>query len=322
MAAAKKKKLPIAESKIAKSNKKRTKQVGTYRSFRLSRRIKNPTANPIPSSFSIIRSALKFFYANWRLFTMVLVVYGLMQIIFVYGAAGTLGLTELRDTLLQSFNGDGGKIATSLNLFGYLIGTGTAAPDDISAMYQTIILIIFSMILIWTIRKRMANIEVTLRDCLYRSTTQLIPFLIVLTVIALQFVPLIIGTFLFNTIRISQFELSAFEVFGAGFILFGFSLISFYMLSSSVFALYIVTLPGTLPMQALRTARKLVRHRRWIIARRVLMLPIILVTAAAVLFLPLLLWITGIAEGVYFAAMVFTTYVTHYYFYNLYRSLL
>jgi hypothetical protein len=94
------------------------------------------------------------------------------------------------------------------------------------------------------------------------------------------------------------------------------------MVSSSIFALYIVTLPDVTPMQALRSARELVRYRRWSIARKVLFLPVSLLVIAAVIMVPVILLVTPASEWVFFILSMLSIAVIHSYMYSLYRELL
>ena len=56
-----------------------------------------------------------------------------------------------------------------------------------------------------------------------------------------------------------------------------------------MFALYIVTLPDMTPMKALRSARELVRYRRWTVLRKVLFLPLMLLVVAAIIMVPIII---------------------------------
>jgi hypothetical protein len=94
------------------------------------------------------------------------------------------------------------------------------------------------------------------------------------------------------------------------------------MLSSSLFALYIVTLPDMTPLTALRSARQLVRYRRWTVLRKIFWLPVALLILAAVIMVPIIIWLTAIAQWVFFLLTMFSLVATHAYMYNLYRELL
>jgi hypothetical protein len=96
----------------------------------------------------------------------------------------------------------------------------------------------------------------------------LIPFLIIVIVIGVQLLPLVGGVSLFNAVQTNGLATTGFEVALWAIIGIGLAMVSFYFLSASIFALIIVTLPDMKPMTALRSAKKLVAFRRWVIMRR------------------------------------------------------
>jgi len=100
------------------------------------------------------------------------------------------------------------------------------------------------------------------------------------------------------------------------------ALLSLYMVSSSVFALYIVTLPDMTPMRALRSARDLVANRRWSVVRKIIIIPIIFLVLAAVIMIPVILFLTPIAPWMMFALFMIAIAIFHSYMYALYRALL
>jgi hypothetical protein len=94
------------------------------------------------------------------------------------------------------------------------------------------------------------------------------------------------------------------------------------MVTSSVFALYIVTLPNVTPMAALRSARDLVLHRRWLIMRKVLFLPVALLVIAAIIMVPVIILSPAVAEWLFFGLSMLALAVVHSYMYGLYRELI
>jgi hypothetical protein len=83
-----------------------------------------------------------------------------------------------------------------------------------------------------------------------------------------------------------------------------------------------VTLPDMTPLKALRSARQLVLHRRLSILLRVIALPIILVTMAAIVMVPIILFAGGLAQIIFSTLTMFGLVFVHGYLYSLYRALL
>ena len=143
-----------------------------------------------------------------------------------------------------------------------------------------------------------------------------------LLVIGLQLIPFLIGGFLYSAVISNGIAVDALENILSALVFLLLALASLYMVCSSVFALYVVTLPDMTPMKALRSARELVRYRRWTVLRKLLFLPITLLVIAAVIMLPIILVVTPIAEWTYFVLTMMALAVIHSYMYALYRELL
>jgi hypothetical protein len=94
------------------------------------------------------------------------------------------------------------------------------------------------------------------------------------------------------------------------------------MLSATVFAPYIVTLPGMAPWQAVKSSKDIVRGRRGNILLKLFFLPVGLLVVSAVIMVPLTLLLTPIAAVVYFVLTIAGILVVHSYMYALYRELI
>ena len=150
----------------------------------------------------------------------------------------------------------------------------------------------------------------------------LVPFVAVCLVIVIQTLPALIATSLYSIVQSNSLAVGSLQM-GLAVVVLALGLLwSLYMLSSSLFALYIVTLPGGTPIAALKAARKLVRYRRFILLRKVLFLPLMLLLFSAVILIPLILFIPTAAEVLFMIFSIVLLGVVHSYFYTLYRSLL
>jgi hypothetical protein len=94
------------------------------------------------------------------------------------------------------------------------------------------------------------------------------------------------------------------------------------MVSGSVFALYIVTLPDIQPRQALRSAKDLVSFRRLVILRKFLFLPILILVVMGLIIVPLILYASAIVPAVFYVLSVLALLFVHTYLYSLYRGML
>jgi hypothetical protein len=222
------------------------------------------------------------------------------------------------------FSGSSAQVLTSLTLFSVLLSNTGSTPTEVAGAYQSILLVVVSLALIWGLRQSYAagKAKTTIRDTFYKGLYPLVPFLLVLLVVGLQLIPALLASFLYNVVIVGGLAVTAVELGLWYVMLAALVLLSLYMITSSVFALYIVTLPNVTPMAALRSARDLVLHRRWVIMRKFLFLPLALLVLAGVIMVPLIIVLPPVAEWVFFGLSMLALAVVHSYMYSLYRELI
>jgi len=247
------------------------------------------------------------------------ILYMVLNLVLVQGLSSTAHLINLKHSL-QLTHSHGGFIGFSL--YAYLLGETGSNVSPFAGIYQLALAIFVSLATIWSLRQTYAGYAIKIRDGFYRGMYPLIPFVLVMLMIALQLVPFLAGAALYSIIMANGLAVNAGEQMLFLILFFATVLISLYMLCSSLIALYVVTLPEMTPMSALRTARDLVAHRRWTIMRKIIFLPIALFVLASVVLVPTSLFITVIAPWVLALITAFSLVVLHTYMYKLYRELL
>lgn len=300
-----------------------------YKSFRLSKPIRRPARQKLPTSWTLLRETWALLRARKGFFAGVVAVYGVLQLILVTGVVSS-GTADVRDALLTAADGVSGALLTSLTLTTYVASTTGQAGTDQGSVYQFILIIIASLAVIWALRrveslrtsKLQAGEKVRIRDAYYKGMTPLVPFILVLVVILLQFIPLLIGSWLYSVIIQGGIAVTVVEQLLWGLFLSAFAVLTIYLVLSSLFALLIVTLPDMTPMQALRSSRGLVLHRRWELIRKFLFLAVITALALLIIMMPIAFWLPAIAPWLLYALFTALLAVTLGYTYVIYRELL
>src|ERR1035437_10090583 len=293
-----------------------------HRSFRMEKAIQLDKKSIAPAPKLFIK-ALQILKTNWRLFTGIIVIYIILDLILVGGITGASNLSSLKSDMNSVFMGNFSKLSTGLTLFTVLVGSiGSGGTNAGAGAYQTILLLLISVILIWTLRQVYSQNVVGIKDAYYQGVYPLIPFVLVLLVVSVELLPFIIGASLYSLVVGGGIATDWIERIITGLISLTLAFTSVYMLCSSLFALYIVTLPNMRPMQALRSARELVRFRRWVVLRKLIFLPFVLLLIGAIIMLPILMYITAAAWVIFFILTMLTIAVIHSYMYALYRELL
>jgi hypothetical protein len=310
-----------AKAKISKpSSKSRKLARPTYKSFRLSKRIQHPGPK-LTGAFRLLRAASQHVWAHKKLFAGIALVYFLLTLLLVRGLVLGTDLVSFKELVEQQVAGTPGKLASSLTVFGLLIGS-SGAGSEVASLYQSTIVALISLAFIWALRRTHAGEPATLKNSFYQSTYPLVPFLLVIVILCIQLLPVLVASFLYGATVVSGIAVTALEIVLWSTLCSLLVLWSLYMLTASVFALYIVTLPDTTPIKAVRSARQLVEHRRWTVMRKFLFLPAALFVIGLLIMLPIILWATSIAEITFLVLSACGLVVAHSYMYALYRELL
>lgn len=291
----------------------------SYRSFRLDKKIK--PKKRIPKARVLFAQSFRLVKANIKLYVGILALFFVLSFVFVRGFGGGVDIGELESMFNELLDG-AGRLWSSAALLAFLASDVNAASSDIGSVYQGILYIIVSLAVIYATRLRIGKKPVTVKRSFYEGMYPVIPFVLVLTVIGLQLLPLLFGSWLFNAAIGNALAINPVEQFGFGAVFFLLAVLSLYMIASSIFALYIVTLPGMTPLRALRSARELVRYRRWEVLRKLLFLPVVLTIIGALMLFPGVLLLTGVAEFLVLAYSLFAIVFAHVYVYTMYRALL
>ena len=300
---------------------KRRLESPKYHSFKMAKKIKHPKGG-LPKARTLFAASLRHLWAHRKPFVGITLIYLTLTILLVKGLNTSGEVPAIKQGFQDVLHGTTGQIATGVAVFGFLVGSASGVSSEVAGTYQSMLLINVSLALIWSLRQTHAGTKVGVREAFYRGMYPLVPFLAVLLVIGLQFIPLAVGSWLFGVTITSGLAVTGPEQFLWISLCFLLVLLTVYMVSSSVFALYVATLPDMTPMKALRSTRELVRYRRWTVLRKVLFLPLVVLVLGALVVIPVILLIAPLAEWVFFVLTMTVLAVTHSYLYSLYRELL
>jgi hypothetical protein len=317
------KKKAVTRSNTQKSTQAlpRMRKQANHKSFRLSKnvKLKRPA---LPGAYALLKQTFKLIFRNKKLFFGIILINVVLGFVFVQSFGSSTNFGELKSQVQDLLGDNADRFGTSLAIFNYAISSLASSTNEIAGTYQIFLTLLSSVAVIWAIREVSAGEKVTARDAFYRGLYPLAGFILVIFAIGLQLLPLMLGNLLYGTVFGNGLAITAPEkvLWMTLFILL--AMLSIYMILSSMFALYIVTLPDMTPLKALRSARQLVLHRRLSILLRVIALPIILVTMAAIVMVPIILFAGGLAQIIFSTLTMFGLVFVHGYLYSLYRALL
>ncbi len=310
----------MVKSAPSGTKKPRVRELPKHRSFRLSK----PhvfVGRDVATARALIRQTNSLIGSRKRLFAGLAAIYAVINFVMIQGLGAAFTLVDTKTELQDIAGGNLSQLKSAFVLLGTL-GQTDATVNEAATLYQFVLYVITTLAVIWAVRQVSAGMRISLRDTYYKGMYPLIPFLLVLLVIGLQLVPAVIANFLVSTVVVGGLATTGLEVFLwlalAGLLW----TLSIYLVLSSLIALYIVTLPDVQPMQALRSARELVLHRRVKITARLIVLAITLGIAVAIMFLPLIIVSPAVVEPFFLVTSGALLIYVNAWMYGLYRDLL
>ncbi len=292
-----------------------------YKTFRLHKRVKHP-APALPGWWQLVKKTFRLLFVNKRNLLSFFFAYGLLYFIFVRGFSSPVDIGSVRDSFNQVLARDISTLATNFTVLALMIQSTTSAAGDIQGLYQSIFLVAGSLALIWLFRQQQAGNKVSMKDAFYRGMYPIIPFILVLVIIGFQTVPASVGNYLFRTVIDNDLAVNMTEQAVWLLLFLVLVLLSVFLISSSIIALYVVTLPEMTPMRALKKAKALVEFRRFSVMRKLLALLFVLLVLFVGIIFPAIFVSALLAQFLFFALTVLFVPFAVGYGFVLYRELL
>lgn len=309
-----------------------------HRSFRMTRRRDYVRPLELPGYISFTHEVTRTVWRYCKTFALLAVVYSLLYAVLV-GIQSQDSYTTLVDTLKQTsgdiFSGNWGAIGQAGLLFVSISSLGVSeSSTEAQQIFSVLVFLMAWLTTVWLLRNLLAGYKVRLRDGLYNSGSPLFAMAVLALVIAAQLIPAALA-FLGYTAAAGSGLLEG----GAASMLFWIGagllcVLSLYWITSSLFAMIIITVPGTYPYQAIKAAGDLMIGRRIKILLRWLWMALMVVLAWLLVLIPIILLDMGIKAILPFLQAVpivpisvifmaaFTTIWASAYVYLLYRKVI
>ncbi len=275
---------------------------------------------PIIGSYRLSWRVFGIFKKYWRTLGGIVLVYLVLNIVF---ASGISDISTTFSNIKDDLNSGGGHgLWHAAGGFGSLLASSGAVSSTTGSALQSMLFMISSLVIIWALRHLLSGQHISVKSAYYRSMSPLIPFLLVVLVIIIQLLPLTLGGVILAAVASSVFTSATAATVFTTIVFLLLAAWSIYMVSASIFGLYIVTLPDMQPLAAVRSAQELVRYRRWPVIRKVLFMPIFIAVVMGIIVVPLIIYAQAIVPFVFYILSMLAILFVHTYLYSLYRELL
>ena len=201
------------------------------------------------------------------------------------------GLTQATDEVAGQLSAGVFRTFVEVGALTISVTSGAASSSltEAQQVFVTLFYLLLWLVTVWLLRHLLSGNAVKLRDGLYNAAAPLISTCLVALAAAVQVLPfaLIVGLIaaISSTGAVSGF---LWLILGVAVVAL-FAALTLYWLAGTVFAGVIVTLPGTYPWAALRSARQVVAGYRHDVVLRLLWLGLLVSVAMFLSVVPVVL---------------------------------
>jgi hypothetical protein len=279
-----------------------------------------PTETRVPGAWRHLSESLKLFGRHWKFFTVFTIVYAVLSFILVHNFSADIASVKSNLSSLLGHN----TVAASVGTYALLLTTSTSGTSTATAAYQYILFVIASLAVIWALRQFLSDKpkQPGVKDSFYEGMYPLVQFVMVLIVLTLELIPMVAAAGLYGLVVANGVAVTAAEQWlWVGIFISG-TIVTLWMLTRTIFALYIVTLPGAKPIRALKDSVRITKAHQFSVACKLLLLLVFMLVAGGVLLVPVIAFAAPLAGFLLFLFSMLALPFTHTYAYGMYRELL
>jgi len=288
--------MAVKKNKYVAQTKKRVTSYldgRTHRSFRRSKRRDYVKELKLPGYIKFTTYVSKTVWSNRKIFILLGVVYAVITLLLV-GLASQDLYNTMSSTITQTsgdlFGGGLGQVGKAGLLF-LTTATGGISQNltEAQQIYAGLILLLAWMTTVWLLRNILAGHKVKLRDGLYNAGAPIVSTFVVAIVFIVQLLPLGLALIAYSAASATGLLNGGVEAM-LFWIAFGLlTLLSLYWITSTFFALVMVTLPGMYPIRAIKTANDLVLGRRFRLLLRLIWMFVMVLLIWTLVMIPIIM---------------------------------
>ena len=170
-----------------------------------------------------------------------------------------------------------------------LLGSLNANMTDTQFLLFFAIGFFLCIVVVWLLRQRQAGNRVNVRDGLYNSGSPILSLYVLVIVGVLQLIPLALLTLVYSAAVSGGVLSGGIDTAMFSIALFMALVLTLYFMTTTLFAIFIATIPGTYPLVAYQTARRIVAGQRARLLFRLLWLALIVAVLWFMVLVPVVI---------------------------------
>jgi len=178
-----------------------------------------------------------------------------------------------------------------------MIGALNSNFSDVQYIYLSALIILAVLTVVWLLRHQLVGDKLKVRDGLYASAAPIASEYVLVIIGIAQLIPAALATLVYVSATTSGLLDGGIETAMFSIALLFILVLTLYFMTTTLFALFIATIPGTYPIRAYRAARKIVAGQRLRLVMRLLWMAVILLITWFVILVPFVIIVNSVGGG-------------------------
>ena len=297
----------------------RLRQGQKYRSFVLQKPLLRQTI-PV-SALRLLAISYRQLLVNYRAFLFIGLIVFLVGAFFLHGVGSTFNLEESLQSSLGQEPSFSRKAQASIDALPYVfINFANRLAETF--IWSVCLGVVCSLASCWVLRRLSRLAQVKLRDAFLFGCSQLLPALLLTLFLLVQLLPLFLLINSLVGLRDAGVLTSSWDQIASLSVIVFAMIASAYWLLPGLFAILIISLPRTRPLEAWQTGVDLLQGRRGHVGIYLLLAVFLCLISLSLVALPVLYLIPQLADLVFAVASLITLIFLQAYCFNLYQALI
>jgi hypothetical protein len=275
------------------------REVSPHKSFTRTRKRDKLKQPKIEGYIAFPWYVLRILWNRKWLYTKLVLAFFILSIIFI-GTMQASNLTSVNDAIDSAGSGNsviGPVMRAAVTVGSSLSGALNNNLTDVQYLYISALYILVLLTVVWLLRHQLAGNKVKVRDGLYNAASPIASEYALIIIGITQLIPAALGTLVYVSAMTSGLLDGGIEsaMFSIALVLI--IVLTLYFMTTTLFAMFIATIPGTYPMKAYHAARKIVAGQRLRLLIRLLWMAVIIFISWFIVLVPVVIIANSLGEG-------------------------
>lgn len=228
-----------------------------------------------------------------------IIIFFVLSVIFI-GALQVDNISSVNEVIDSANSGTdvlGPVSRAAVTVGSSIVGALNNDLSDVQYVYISALVILAVLTVVWLLRHQLAGNKLKVRDGLYAAAAPIAAEYVLVIVGIAQLIPAALAMLIYVSATTAGILNGGIETAMFSLALLLIVVVTLYFMTTTLFAMFIASIPGTYPMQAYHTARKIVAGQRLRLLMRLLWMVVILLVTWFIVLVPFVIIVNSVGGG-------------------------